>query len=454
MSIFRTMNLRRRIAVSVGLFTAVMVMLSVIAAWLLVGRSLVDAVDADLRSISDAIATVGLDRVPDGDRFIPPEIADGDRATLPFVQVLGPDGQPRRTGSLPVTDIARQIAQGGEGEDFESLEVNDRFIRVLTVPLDIEDGGGALQVGTDFTNTVEGLRQARAAGTVAGLLAGLGTAALAWMLSRHLVAPLTAVADAADLMRRSQQIPEPLDGEGPDELGRLVTSFNAMVDDVRHSRDQQRRMVADASHELRTPLTSLRVKIEFIQSQPDLPVDQRQPLLDGAVSELGSLSDLVTELVELAAEGSSEEQPRLVDLADVVATEVDRFRAVSGRQIDLKTSSGLIETRPKQATRALTNLLVNADKYSPKDQPITVRQDGPAIEVRDRGPGIAEVDRERVFDRFYRGPTHQSIEGSGLGLAIVESVAVANGGRAWVSDPPAGEAGIIVGFSVGPTVID
>jgi signal transduction histidine kinase len=119
--------------------------------------------------------------------------------------------------------------------------------------------------------------------------------------------------------------------------------------------------------------------------------------------------------------------------------------------VTLETTPGVVETRPKQVVRALSNLLINADKYSPPGSPIVVRQQGPRIEVRDHGPGIPTEDRERVFDRFYRGRAHQSIEGSSLGLAIVEAVARANGGAVWAAEPADGEPGAVVGLRVGPT---
>lgn len=475
---FNGWGLRRRIAVSVGLFTSLVVLIFGATSWFLVGRSLESATDADLRATLEAFRMIGAERFNgqdgsldgDGDgpfsdnpfgqqdesggpgRGFASLSTEGGRPPIPYVQVLNSDGS-GRFDELPISEAAMAVALGDAAESIETIELDGRTIRVLTVELATEDGG-ALRVGTDITNTVDGLQRAKVATRVAVFLAGLSTAAMAWLLSRHLIAPVTAVADAADLVRRDHQLPERLDGEGSDELGRLVTSFNAMLDDVRHSRQQQKRLVVDASHELRTPLASLRVKIEFVQSVPDLDSGERQRLLDGAVADLGSLSDLVTELIELAADGANQERPRLVSLADLVAAEVERFRVTSGRTVRLTTAPGMVETRPRQTTRALSNLLVNADKYSPTDRPIIVDQDGPRIEVRDHGAGIPADEHDRIFDRFYRGPTHQSIEGSGLGLAIVQSVATANGGRAWVSEPDDGGSGTVVGFSVGPTIED
>ncbi|MEM7326402.1 MAG: HAMP domain-containing sensor histidine kinase [Actinomycetota bacterium] len=458
-------NLRRRIAVAVGLFTTIAVVVFGTVVWVLVARSLQTAIDADLEATAELVEAVG-----DGAQDLDPDdgagpFADGieqlettgdGRPPVPYIQVVTGGGTvlggSELFGVLPVTEGARSVASGNAARHVETLTIADRRVRVLTVPVDLPVGTGALQVGTDATNTFDGLQRARTGTLLAGLSAGLGAAAMAWLFSRRLVAPVRAVAEAADRLRQDRELPDRLVGEGPDELGRLVTSFNGLLDDLRDSRRRQRQLVADASHELRTPLTSLRLKIEFIQSEPDLDPDARQRLVAGAVADLTSLGDLVSELIELAAEGNTQERATLTDLGELVTAEADRFATTSGRAVTVSTTSGVVETKPNQVTRAFTNLLVNADKYSPDGLPIEVIQAGPRIEVRDHGPGIPAGERGRVFDRFYRGRGHQSIEGSGLGLAIVESMATANGGTTWIADPADGGDGVVVGFSVGPTL--
>lgn len=455
------MNLRRRVAITVGVIPAVLVLVFGAASLFLTARSLQEATDGELLQTANVFNSFvergrgdGAHR-PSFDDF---EFDDIDfdglepRPSFPFLQALGSDGSMLADGGLVVTEAARAAATGDGTEPlFETIEVEGRSIRVLTLPTSAEGPIGAIQTGKDVSDIAEGLRRSRTATLLAGILAGLASAAIAWALSKRLVAPVRAIADAADRLRSDAYLPDRIDGEGVDDLGRLVTSFNQMLDELRHSRRQQQRLVADASHELRTPLTSLRVKTEFLQSQPDLPTEERQRLLDGAAAELASLSSLVTELVGLAADGApSDEEPRLVDLAAIVSAEAERFRTSTGRQVSVSTTPGMVETRPQQVVRALSNLLINADKYTPTGQPIEVHQRGNRLEVRDHGPGIAEADRYRVFDRFYRGAGHQSIDGSGLGLAIVDSVATVNGGTTWIKTPDDGP-GVIVGLSVGPS---
>ncbi len=467
MSRLRNLNLRRRIALAVGLTAAVITLIFGATSWVFTVSNLEAASNEDLRSAATVVEQV-LDR---------PRPADGDQEFGPFggddifdddtgpdflqLQLLTADGSPLRDGGIPVSEEAREVIGNPGRELFEDIEIDDREMRVLTVGITTDgDGDGAdvaaIQVAQDVTDIVEGLRRARVASLVIGALAGIVAATLAWLLSRQLVAPVKAVADAADRLRLDQDLPDRLDGEGDDDLGRLVSSFNEMLDELRSSRLQQERLVADVGHELRTPLTSLRVKTEFLQSQPDLPPAERQRLLDGSVTELEALTTLVQELLALATDGApSEEEPVLTELSELVHDHVAAFRSTSGRSVTVTATPGMVETRPNQVRRALSNLLTNADKYSPPGRPIDVTLTGSRLEVRDYGPGIPESDRVRVFDRFHRGAQHQSIDGSGLGLAIVAAIAEANGGVTWIRDPEAGEGergeGAVVGFTVGPT---
>lgn len=453
-------SVRRRTALIVGLITIASFVAIGATAGLVISRSLRLEADADLRATSEAIRRVGLDEARQQAEAVgdPDSIASfGEDSFGLIFQLLDDQGrsvddpQMDLATSLPIGDAAVQVATGQRDEAIESVDTGGRVIRVITLAVDEPDGVTAMRVGTDVTSDVASARRAWAGITLVGLLAGIVTAGLVWFVLRRMFGPLEALANAADGLRRDKDVPERIDGEGPDEVGRLVTSFNAMLDDLQRSRIQQGRLVADASHELRTPLTSLGVKIEFIQAEPDLDPAERQRLLAGARSDLGSLRDLVSELIELASDARTAELPVLTEMTALLDEVVGRFAASSGRTVHVDSAPAVVETRPKQVARALANVLVNADKYSPAGQPIVVRQRGPRIEVRDFGPGIPPDLRERVFDRFYRGPQHHDVDGSGLGLSIVAAVADSNNGSTWIDDPVDGGPGVIVGFSAGPT---
>src|SRR5205823_3245067 len=113
--------------------------------------------------------------------------------------------------------------------------------------------------------------------------------------------------NAAERVAATQDLETPIPVTGEDEVGRLATSFNTMLSALATSRDQQRRLVADASHELRTPLTALRTNIEFLQRAGSLDPAEQQELLAETRLELDELTTLVLELVELATDARSDE---------------------------------------------------------------------------------------------------------------------------------------------------
>src|SRR5690606_30510059 len=148
------------------------------------------------------------------------------------------------------------------------------------------------------------------------------------------------------------------------------------------------------------------------------------------------------------------EPPQRVDLADIAEDVAGPARRRTGREI-LVTASGDTTTdgRPGMLTRAVSNLVENAVKFDRDGSgPVEIRVAGPArpgvvrVEVRDRGPGIAEDDLTRVFDRFYRAADARSLPGSGLGLSIVREVALAHGGAPYAFRREGG--GTVTGFTV------
>ena len=208
--------------------------------------------------------------------------------------------------------------------------------------------------------------------------------------------------------------------------------------------------MADASHELRTPLTTLRTNVEHLQRAPDLPVEQRQVVLRDIEIESRELTDLVNELVELATDRSStDEEPELVDLAELAQTVAGRAERRTGRPITVThAGDSHVSVRPRMMERAMANLVDNAVKYSPPGTAIDVTVDGPSLEVRDQGDGIDPVDQPHVFGRFYRATTARTAPGSGLGLAIVRQIVERHGGEVWATNANGG--GAAVGFRLPP----
>ncbi|MGW6887485.1 ATP-binding protein [Streptomyces chartreusis] len=386
------------------------------------------------------------------------------------VQVLGPDGavvDPGRPG-LPVTASDRRIAADGTAGrmvQHKDVDVGSDVYRVATVALG--GGRGAVQIAQEFSDTEDLLRalQQRTLLLMAAVvvLAGL----FGWWLARRITRRLVVLTDAAEDVARTRRLGIQVPVTGYDEVGRLGRAFDRMLGRLAQSEEDQRRLVQDAGHELRTPLTSLRTNISLLRRIDELPPDTRDELVADLGQEARELTDLVNELVDLAAGQSDTEPAQRVDLADIAEDVAVLARRRTGRRI-LVRASGETTTqgRPAMLQRAVTNLVENAAKFDRDGTaPIEIGIAGPAlphsrlrssggtpigpvrVEVLDRGPGIAEDDLIRVFDRFYRAADARSLPGSGLGLSIVREVALAHGGAPFAFHREGG--GTAIGFTVG-----
>ncbi|MET8830846.1 HAMP domain-containing sensor histidine kinase [Streptomyces sp. NPDC004610] len=374
------------------------------------------------------------------------------------VQVLGADGRVVDKGNpgLPVTDSDRKIAaaaRAGQLVVHKDIDVGDDVYRIATVALG--DGRGAVQVAQEFSDTEDLLRtlQQRILLLMAAVVAGAGL--FGWWLARRITRRLVVLTSAAEAVARTRRLGIDVPVAGSDEVGRLGRAFDRMLGRLAQSEEDQRRLVQDAGHELRTPLTSLRTNISLLRRMDELPPATREELVADLGDEARELTDLVNELVDLAAGQSDTEPPRRVDLAGLAEEVAGAARRRTGRRIVLRAAGDTSTVgRPQLLTRALTNLVENAAKFDRGgSEPIEIVVAGPArpgmvrVEVLDRGPGVADADLVRVFDRFFRAADARALPGSGLGLSIVREVALAHGGAPFAHRRKGG--GSVVGFTVG-----
>ena len=176
-------------------------------------------------------------------------------------------------------------------------------------------------------------------------------------------------------------------------------------------------------------MTSVRTNIEVLSRARRLPAEERARLLDDVVEQLGEMTALVSELIELARGEQQPHEPEDVRLDAVVDAAVQRARRRMPYvrfTTDLRES--VVRGVPASIERAVGNLLDNAAKWSPPGGEVDVAVVNGSVVVRDHGPGIAAEDLPFVFDRFYRAESARGMPGSGLGLAIVRQVAEAHGG--------------------------
>ncbi len=280
-------------------------------------------------------------------------------------------------------------------------------------------------------------------GTVIGMIAGL-------VLTRLTLRPLdrmvrTAEAIARGDLDRRMRLPA-----GRNEVARLGSAFDHMVDRLASALQAQRRFVADASHELRTPLTSLEGLSEMLligADRGDTSVIQRS--VRAMYKELARLGRLVSDLLTLSRLDSTTPMTILpLDVSKLAAEVVDQMRPLAeARQIRMATDlskSVVVHGEPDKLKQVILNLVDNALRYTPDDGEILVStgHDPSApvarIEVGDTGPGIAPEDQARIFDRFYRAdPSRARANGNtGLGLAIARAIVQAHGGTIGVTSAP------------------
>ncbi len=447
------MSLRSRLALLVGLAVAASMIAATVAAGAATRHELRQEVDHFLQQRVREINAGGFGGTPFTDRDDPRRRGP---AAFPVrldsvTQIIGPNGavyNPFGEVVLSVSEADLAVAAGDRGAVIHDADGLDGVhYRVITAPI---DRGGAVQVARDLTEIDDSVRDVRRLLVFFGLIGTALAALIAWLIADRTTAPVRRLTAAAEHVAATEELDPDIEVEGTDEVGRLASAFRKMLQSLAISKAQQQRLVMDASHELRTPLTSLRTNLEVLHRTPEMAHEDRQELMADLDFEVQELSGLVGELVDLAtdadaATGASES----FDLAELCRELAERSRRRTGRTISVDGPDCAPVTASRGgAERSILNLLDNAAKFSPPESPLEIRIGSNSVEVRDHGPGVADEDKGRIFDRFYRSVAARSRPGSGLGLSIVATVADRHGGSTWVDDADGG--GAVIGFSLGP----
>jgi signal transduction histidine kinase len=229
-----------------------------------------------------------------------------------------------------------------------------------------------------------------------------------------------------------------------DEIARLATTMNEMLDRLEASQARQRRFVSDASHELRSPVATIRQHAEVALTHPDSA--SATDLAQVVLGEDLRLQRLVEDLLILARldEGAVPGTDPL-DLDDLVFDEVRRTSTNTDKRIDTsRVSAGRVAGNEKQLRSLISNLLDNAVRHARASVSVHLAESNGnvVLEVDDDGIGVPESERGRVFERFVRLDEARDRDsgGAGLGLAIVAEVAHAHRGRVELGESPVGGA--------------
>jgi two-component system, OmpR family, sensor histidine kinase MprB len=339
---------------------------------------------------------------------------------------------------LPVSQRSIEVARTGRGAYYTDVEVNGTELRMYVSPL----GSGRALIAARSLSDVDDALSRLGWSLAITCLAGIALAALVGaIVARGALRPVRTLTATAERITDTHDLGERIETDADDELGRLGSTFNAMLDSLEGAIRSQRQLVADASHELRTPLTSLRTNIDLLRQGVTLSERDRERLLRDITRELDELTTLVANIVELARGSQRDlhlEHVRLHELAErALERAEDRFPRL---EFVLDADETTVWGDPEELERAVWNLVENAAKWSNSGDRIELTIVGGEVTVRDHGPGVPEADRPFVFDRFYRSEAARSQPGSGLGLAIVRQIADSHGGRVEVESAPGGGA--------------
>jgi signal transduction histidine kinase len=324
-----------------------------------------------------------------------------------------------------------KLTQKEQGEQ-ETSDPNLGNITYLASPVIID---GKVQGVFVIAHTTAGeLQEAKTviSTVIQVLLTGLVFAlVLAWAASGKVLAPLrslSATARSISELNLNERIPV----QGRGEMGELATTFNLMLDRLQSSFTTQKAFINDAGHELRTPIAIIRGHLELMGNDPQ----EQQETIELAIDELDRMSRMVNDLMLLA----KSERPdflhlETVDIGWLTQELYTKATALGNRNWKLDASArGSIVADRQRLTQAVMNLTENASQYTTQTDTIAIgtliNRHHLRLWVRDTGVGIAESDRQRIFERFARASnSRRRSEGSGLGLSIVQAIAQAHGGR-------------------------
>lgn len=360
-----------------------------------------------------------------------------------FVQVVDEGGAVIR--SSPNIDGEPPLAAfpGGGSDTVTGLPVGDTAFYVAARTAHVGGAAFTVYVGASLEPVTEAVRNLTGGLALGGpLLLGV-VLVLTWLAVGRALRPVEAIrAEVATITERElhRRVPQPA---GRDEIGRLATTMNSMLDRLDESAARKRRFLADASHELRSPLAGIRSQLEVDLAHPGAADWQRTER--DTLEETLRMQRLVDDLLTLAHHDESLASTRrdVLDLDDVVLNEVRRLRTRGKVAVDASNVAAVqIEGDADSIRRAIRNLLDNAERHAASGVTVTLAEAGAnaRIVVSDDGPGVAEPDRQRIFERFARADMSRSrADGaSGLGLAIVSEIVAAHHGTVLLEANPGG----------------
>jgi two-component system sensor histidine kinase MprB len=435
---------RTRVITATVAAAAIAVILACFASYFTTRTALFNSVDASLVQASQQTPDTHYD----------------DRVTGAYSEIVLPSGETLPSSDVPIDATIMSVAKGKSKSVIRTVVFGGQSYRELINPLPanslVSCATGICQISTtsaqlyivdvngqvtELSHLLTTLMLVAAGGLLLALLLGI-------FLARQALHPLEEVTNEIETVATTNDLQYRLAEGDADELGRLRRVFNQLLRSVESSQTLQRQLVLDASHELRTPLTSLRTNAQVLSRTSELQPDEIHQITDDMITQVDELASLVSDLGELARGERSEGALDVLRLDDCVDECVDTARTYARLRditIDVDLETSLVQARHDRLTRAISNLLTNAVKFTPVGGQILVRSANATVTVSDSGPGISEEDRQFIFDRFWRSPSARALPGSGLGLSIVAQVVEELQGTVSVDrDPTLGGARFVI----------
>ncbi len=418
-----------------------------------VGRDLMAAVDLGLRGRVQALAGQ-IEARGSSPTVSTGPLIDADEA---FAQVVDARGR------VIQASAALSSSSFLPPTTFESIEGPTFFVRtiprvdvdplrLLVAPVTTSSEKVFLLAGATLGDRREALHRLVVALSLGGPAVLVLMSGACWLIVGGALRPVERMRQEADTVSATE--PErrlPVPGTG-DELARLGTTLNSMLDRLQRALERERRFVDDASHELRTPLSVLKTELDLALARGRSP-EELEAAVRNASEETDRLVRLAEDLLVLArmekdrmpVERRDISMPELVE--EIVRAHAQRAQQ-AGVRIDVEVERDTVPLDPVRVRQAVENLLDNALRHAGRGGVIALRTrrigNAVRISVDDSGPGFPPDLLERAFDPFTSsatgGDNNGSRSGAGLGLAIVRAVAEAHGGTAAAENLPAGGA--------------
>jgi two-component system OmpR family sensor kinase len=476
-------SLRNRLLVGVLLLSALGFTVSDFVTQNAMQKFLLQQVDQQLISVADG-ALLRVDRA--GIQSDSDDDEEGDESRVKAAPETPLRSVPSSVSITLLDPFGNYV--GGVGGDLNSQKITDYVVGTLPAraaeygnrPFTLEIPGsdfrvlarvlpsalGSVFVAQSLSGVDETAARLRVVFVFIGLIALLLIAFASRMVIKVGLRPLVAVEETAEKIAAGDLSARLPDAKPNTEVGRLVSSLNAMLSRIEDSfavrtasENKLRRFVADASHELRTPLTAIRGFAELHRQGAVKGEAATSKLIGRIENESVRMGALVEDLLTLARLDQSRDLALApVDLTHLVTEAVESARAAGPEHpvtLNLPEEAFVLGDAGK-IHQVVANLLANARIHTPVGTPITVsiesNDEGTSISIADSGPGLSQDDQTRIFERFYRADPSRNRakeEGSGLGLSIVASVMQAHGGKVSVDSKLGEGATFTVFFPLG-----